>query len=209
MDGRVSALVLCQQSEGAKFTSCSATISRSWAPAGQFDDAAFEAIQKTLTLNKDWAARRQAMLQQELADSQQRKMITDPVQRRHDTKRTAKLEAYKIYDRQRDDLFPNAAEDHDAGDPGAHPRSMIRKGPVPDRVVDDWADYAIEITPALWSTEDTAKAPREYKWTNASGETLNTPSINDNPNGKGTGTWALSEAPPAPEPASAPAPSQQ
>jgi hypothetical protein len=192
MDGRISVLVLCSQSPTATFTSCSATISRSWAPVGQYDDATFEAIQKTLTLNKDWSMKRQALMERELDDSQTQKVITDPVQRMHDPKRTARLEAREIFERQRDDLFPNAAPYRDAGDPGTHPRSMIRKAPAADRVVDDWTDYAIEITPRLWDTDNTISAKdREYVWANAKGETLSTPSINDNPNGKGTGTWTL------------------
>jgi hypothetical protein len=189
MDGRVSALVLCSQNTGATYTACSATISRSWAPVGQYDDAFFETIQKTLTLNAEWFAKRQAQMEKDLRNSQTQKVITDPVQRMHDPKRTAALEARKIFERQRDDLFPNAAPYPDAGDPGTHPFSMIRKPPVPDRVVDDWADYAIEIAPTLWSAG--AAANREYVWINAGGERLKTPSINDNPNGKGTGDWKL------------------
>jgi hypothetical protein len=195
MDGRVTALVACQHNELAKLTLCSATISRSWAPAGQYDDAAFEATQKTLSLNQEWLARREAVRMKETTDAQEQKVITDPVQRRHDPVRTARLESIQIFERQRDDLFPNAAPEHDAGDIGTHPRSMIRKPPVPDRVVDDWADYVIQISPALWRANDetagmAAKA-REYVWENAAGETLSTASINDNPNGKDTGSWAL------------------
>jgi hypothetical protein len=189
MDGLVSVLVLCSQSMAATYTGCSATISRSWAPAGQYDDAAFETIQKTLTLNQEWAAKRQAFLEKELRDSQAQKAITDPVQRMHDPKRTAALEMREIFERQRDDLFPNAAPYHDAGDPGTHPVSMIRKAPAPDRVVDDWADFVIEIAPTLWSTDKPAK--REYVWTSVTGETLRTTSINDNPNGEGSGAWTL------------------
>ena len=192
MDGRVSVLVLCSQSMAATYTGCSATISRSWAPAGQYDDVAFETIQRTLTLNAEWAAKRQALQEKELRDSQALKAITDPVQRMHDPRRTATLEAHDIFERQRDDLFPNAAPDHEVGDPGTHSFSMIRKAPAPDRVVDDWADFVIEIAPVLWSTDKPAK--REYVWINASGEALRTTSINDNPNGKGTGDWKLRPA---------------
>jgi hypothetical protein len=190
MDGRVTALVLCVHGTATKFNTCSATISRSWAPAGQYDDPKFEAIQKTLTVNPDYLVTLQTREQRELLDLQRPEH--DPVQYRHDPRRTRLIEADMIYKRQRGDLFPNVGDDHDASDPGTHPRSMIVKSPQPGRVVDDWADYVIEISPRLWNPDPDTKIPdREYVWKSAAGETLTTKSINDNPNGKGAGDWKL------------------
>jgi hypothetical protein len=194
MEGRVNVFISCHGLNGGHV--CTAGISRTWAPAGKYDDSMFESISKTFQVNASWTQTREQIalkkLQQQAdAGNAMLKGQADEANRRMRARYDSFQQSQQLHQKEHDDFLATMQRGTDMSMARTQDNMNAR-----GRAADDWADYSLDQQKRLDPntgiiTKDSSAY--NYTWVNEQGDRVQTNNINANPNGNGTGNWTLQE----------------
>jgi hypothetical protein len=175
---------------------CSAYVSRSWAPKGQWTADTYAPINHSYVIDQQWHDRWNAQMDQQIRDISQRgSELIRAAGERADRQMQAQRSAFE----QAQAMRQKQHEDFDASIRRGTEMSMARTQDsmnTRSRAADDWCDYSLDQQKRLdpntgLITKDSAAY--NYTWVNEQGDRVQTNNINANPNGQGTGTWTMQE----------------
>jgi hypothetical protein len=199
IEEHLNALLVCttdKTSEKAIQHTCSAFISRSWAPQGKWSEDTFAFTQHPLAIDEKWNA---AVYWDTHPTPEEIKRRQNPgfgnldEGRRHreHLELVARLQAEALRKKQYGEFI--GAMQRDSG-----MRATTQNAISATRMPDDWCDYALDrekINDHFIGDTGTVADPPDfnYTWVNEKGDRIQTKNLNDNPNGNGTGNWILQE----------------
>jgi hypothetical protein len=196
MEERLNVYVGCTTFRDIGWHTCSAGVSRTWAPQGKYNDDTFRPISRTFAVDQDWNAKRAQIAIQKLTDLSEQSMraikqMGDETARRSAAQYNTFKQAQETRQRQHEDFMASMQRGTDM--------SMQRTAQsmnARSRAADDWCDYSLDLQKRLdpntgLITKDSSAY--SYTWVNEQGDRVQTNNINANPNGNGTGNWALQE----------------
>jgi len=196
MEERLNVYVGCTTFGDIGWHTCSAGVSRAWAPQAKYNDDTFKPISRTFAVDQDWNAKRAQIAIQKLNDLSEQSMraikqMGDEAARRSAAQYNTFNQAQEMRQRQHEDFMVSMQRGTDM--------SMQRTAQsmnARSRAADDWCDYSLDLQKRLdpntgLITKDSSAY--NYTWVNEQGDRVQTNNINANPNGNGTGNWTLQE----------------
>jgi hypothetical protein len=135
---------------------CSAGVSRTWAPQGKYNDDTFKPISRTFAVDQDWNAKRAQIAIQKLNDLSEQSMraikqMGDEAARRSAAQYNTFNQAQEMRQRQHEDFMVSMQRGTDM--------SMQRTAQsmnARSRAADDWCDYSLDLQKRLDPTPDSS-----------------------------------------------------
>lgn len=199
MDEVLNVFVGCSSYELAMLGrqhSCSANVTRSWAPQGKYPTDTFKAISKTFTINQEWNAKWNALMAQKIREmaeqgGQMVRQYGDQMAAQRNALHAQWQAGQDMRQRQHEEFMSTLQRGTDMSMQRAQASSNAR-----GQMADDWCDFALDRQKRMDpNTGEITKdsSAYSYTWMNESGKRIQTNDINANPNGNGTGNWTLQE----------------
>lgn len=198
IEDHLNAVIFCttdKTNEKAVRNTCSANLSRSWAPQGKWSANTFSFTQHSLAIDEKWT---QAVYWEQHPTPEEIKRrngggggnLDEGRHHRDHLRLVAQLQAQALRNKQYGEFLSSLR--------GSEMKFTTTNAEPTNRTRDDWCDYALdrEVVHDDY-IGDTMPVPGppvfNYTWVNEKGEQIQTKNLNDNPNGKGTGNWTLQE----------------
>lgn len=176
--------------------SCSAFVTRTWAPQGKWDDNIVSGINKSLVIDQEWNTRWYGQVMARIKALQDQgarnvKAIGDAGQARRDALYTSFQQAQDMRQQQSQDFISNLQQQGEDFRANQQAQQNYRS-----KVADDWCDVALDRQKRMDPNSGAISKDSNlytYSWVSDSGARMQTNDINDNPNGNGTGVWTLQD----------------
>ncbi len=175
---------------------CSAYTTRTWAPQGQYSDALFKTISKSMVIDQQWTARWNAVMAQRIQamaeqSGQAVRAMGDQMAQQRNAQQAQWQQAQDLRNRQHEEFMATLQRGTDMSMQRAAQSANTRA-----QAADDWCDFALDQQKRMDPntgviTKDSSAYT--YTWVNQSGQRIQTNDVNANPNGNGTGIWTLQQ----------------
>jgi hypothetical protein len=196
IEDKLSMFVSCRYFKSIGQHSCSASLSRAWAPEASYNDEIYKPIVRTFAVDQQWNAVRTQIYIQKINDMSEASMrairqMGDEAMRRSKAQFNAFNQAQAMRQHQHEQFLASMQRGTDMSMARANESINARH-----QAADDWCDYSLDLQKRLDpNTGEITKdsSAYSYSWVNEQGKRIQTNDVNANPNGNGTGNWTLQE----------------
>jgi hypothetical protein len=196
IEDKLSMYVSCRYFKTIGQHSCSASLSRAWAPESSYNDEIYKPIVKTFAVDQQWNSTRTQIVIQKINDMSEASMrairqMGDEAMRRSKAQFNAFNQSQEMRQRQHEQFLASMQRGTDMSMARANESMNARH-----QAADDWCDYSLDLQKRLDpNTGEITKdsSAYSYTWVNEQGKRVQSNDVNANPNGNGTGNWTRQE----------------